>query len=81
MSPKSKMKHGLPPFIPPPQNVGRKKRVWTTEEWLDSNEYFVSDMWYYLHNYIQDSNVVALDRCKYTDFCQFVADNTTLPEK
>jgi len=46
-------------------------------EWIDENEVEMSRLWNSLNNYLDFNNVEMLDKCKYTDFCNFVASYTT----
>jgi len=68
----------IPKLNPLVQSEYFRKQDMTPEEWMDFNEYHLSDLWNAMNNYISDSNRQMLDKCTYPQFCQFVALNTTM---
>lgn len=49
----------------------------SSDEWEDENEIEISRLWDAMNNYLEIHNIDMLDRCKYTDFCNFVSLYTT----
>jgi len=73
-----KMGSEIPKLNPIIQSEYFRNQTVTQVEWMDSNEYYLSDLWYAMNTYISDSNRHVLDKCTYPMFCEFVAKNTTL---
>ncbi|ACH46801.1 unknown [Feldmannia species virus] len=67
-----------PPLKPPCQDYSRSKKGQVSEEeWLDSREIFLSDLWFGFQKHVKACDPFALDQCRYTDFCKFVAKYST----
>jgi len=72
----------IPKLRQPVQSEFYRRNVMTPEEWMDVNEYYLSDLWNSLRNYIEHTNKNGqiLDKCTYPVFCEFIATNTTTSE-
>jgi len=70
----------IPKLREPVQSEYYRRNTMTTEEWMDTNEYYLSDLWNSLNNYIDHSNKSGqiLDKCTYPLFCDFIAKHTTI---
>ncbi|AAR26915.1 FirrV-1-B40 [Feldmannia irregularis virus a] len=69
----------IPPFKATTlQSYTRRRHGRVSEqEWLDANEYFLSDLWYSFEKFAKECNPFVLDQCRYTDFCNFIAKHST----
>ena len=70
----------LPPALKPQSlrdyTRARNGKV-SEQEWLDVNELFLSDLWIHFEKYVKACDPFVLDRCRYTDFCKFMAKHST----
>lgn len=71
-------------FRPPPaaRLVYDKERravaVYTEERWLSDHADFLMGMWERTMNYVNDTGFYVLDKCRFSDFVEFVTRMTTL---
>jgi len=68
----------IPKLSPIVQSEYFRKQNMSHVEWMDCNEYKLSELWNAMNTYISDSNRHMLDKCTYPIFCEFVARNTTM---